>query len=150
MCKGVKKKNFLFLQPSQNYCIMYSRGETIKINYSNSFQICSRNHFSNTFHFPSLLISCSEFQNKKSKAMEKWKVILSIHGSKSRIWSVFRRFLVDIFRIWAVLGHSLWGVETWNIFIFRLNIFPYERRNTEYLCQKTDSPPKKYSVFRRP
>ena len=26
-------------------------------------------------------------------------MILSIHGSKSRLWSVFRRFLVDIFCI---------------------------------------------------
>ena len=30
---------------------MYSRWETIQINNSNDFQICSRNHFSNTFHF---------------------------------------------------------------------------------------------------
>ena len=30
-------------------------------------------------------------------------MILSVHGSKSRIRSIFRRFLVDIFRICAML-----------------------------------------------
>ena len=59
--------------------------------------------------------------------------LASLMARSISLRSVLRRFFSDIFKMWRGrlrptpptwnLGQSLWGVETRNIFIFRLNIF---------------------------